>query len=74
MLTISLVLCFSWTHLVQVLADVKVGMELAEQLPPLAHKDYSYNWQFSPETFTVDSDAPLSVSYTHLTLPTKRIV
>lgn len=61
-LTISLVLCFSWTHLVQVLADVKVGLELAEQLPPLAHKDYSYNWQFSPETFTVDSDAPLSYS------------
>ena len=34
------------------LAEVKVNIQLADQLPPLAHDNQEYNWQFVENTFT----------------------
>lgn len=45
---------FLLVHKNNVLADVRVNLELSDQLPPLAHANYNYNWQFSAETFSTD--------------------
>lgn len=55
--TVSLL--FVLVHQNYVLADVRVKLELADQLPPLAHADYKYNWQFSAETFSTDQSDDL---------------
>lgn len=42
-----------------VYADVSVTVNLAQQLPPLAHVDQAYDWTFLPNTFTSDTDSKL---------------
>ena len=38
-------------------ADVRVGVSIADQYPPLAHVNQAYDWQFLSNTFTADGDA-----------------
>ena len=51
---------FVLVHHNYVFADVRVDLELADQLPPLAHADNKYHWQFSSETFNTDETGDLT--------------
>ncbi|WFD22057.1 polarity establishment/cellular polarization [Malassezia equina] len=54
-----------WSVLTQVptaSADVSVNVELADQLPPLAHVKQHYDWQFLANTFTSSTGDKLSYS------------
>lgn len=55
-LSATIALVFALLHQSQVRAEVQVELDLADQLPPLAHVDHSYNWQFSAETFKSDQN------------------
>ena len=50
-----------------VAAEVRVGVSLADQLPPLAHDGQAYSWSFLDETFT--STEGQELKYTASGLP-----
>ena len=58
--------------------DIKKGMVLILRVTPLAQKDVEKLRQVVEELYGIarnaEADIARSVSYTHLTLPTKRIV
>ncbi|WFC98767.1 polarity establishment/cellular polarization [Malassezia yamatoensis] len=49
--TCSLLLLAAALQVTSILADVSVSTSLADQLPPLAHANQAYNWQFLSTTF-----------------------
>lgn len=50
----------TFTQLHTILAEVTVNVDLADQLPPLAHVKQHYDWQFLTDTFKSSSGGDLS--------------
>lgn len=62
LLAAQIVLWSVLTQLPTASADVSVNVELADQLPPLAHVKQHYDWQFLANTFTSSTGDRLSYS------------
>ena len=62
LLAAQIILWNALTQLCATSAAVTVNVQLADQLPPLAHVKQHYDWQFLAETFTSSSGGDLSYS------------